>query len=128
MREQVTIENGVLTGYRANGGEELVDEFPVEVFSDICVCRQIIEVTSKGGLILPGEEKKARVARVIAAGPGRTYENGVTVPNPVKVGDVVVFGKYASGGEPLWFRQQEFVLFRAGDIIGKLHPGLTDLE
>ena len=103
-------------------------EFPVEVFSDICVCLQQIEVKSKGGLLLPGEEKKQRVARVLAAGPGRTYENGVTVPNPVKVGDWVVFGKYASGGEPLWFRQQEFVLFRAGDIVGKLRPGLISLD
>jgi chaperonin GroES len=130
--------NGQQLPMGTNGGEtpasnalplDYFDEdFPVEVFSDICVCRQVIEVKSQGGLILPGEEKKARVARVVAAGPGRTYENGVTVPNPVKVGDVVVFGKYASGGEPLWFRQQEWVLFRAGDIVGKLKPGLTDLE
>jgi chaperonin GroES len=125
----------VVTHFRANGqltpGEDIAnlsDDFPVEVFSDICVCRQVIEVQSKGGLILPGEEKKARCARVVACGPGRIYENGVFVPNPVRVGDYVVFGKYASGGEALWFRQQEWVLFRAGDIVGKLKPGLTDLE
>lgn len=139
MNEQtmVTMDKGVLTGaYRTNNGGEqrapLEDdelrEFPVEVFSDICVCKQVLEVQSKGGLILPGEEKKARCARVVACGPGRIYENGVFVPNPVHVGDYVVFGKYASGGEALWFQQQEWVLFRAGDIVGKLKPGLTDLE
>lgn len=92
------------------------------------MCLQVIEAKSQGGLILPGEEKKQRVARVLACGPGRTYENGVTVPNPVRAGDYVVFGKYASGGEPLWFRQTEFVLFRAGDIVGKLKFGLTSLD
>lgn len=98
-------------------------DFPVEVFSDVLICEPIEEPTSQGGIILPGAEKKQREGLILAAGPGRVYENGTFVPNPVKAGDVVVFGKYASGGEPIVFRQKQYLLLRAGDCVGKLKAG-----
>ena len=104
------------------------DYFPADVLSDIIVVKPMEEVKSTGGLILPGEEAKQRYGEVLAAGPGRTYENGVTVPNPVKAGDTVIFGKYASGGEPLRFKQQTYLLLRAGDCVGIMHRGVTKLD
>jgi chaperonin GroES len=103
---------------RANGAD-----FPVEVLSDIIVVLPLEEAKSEGGIVLPGQERIQREGKVVAAGPGRTYENGAFVPNPVQAGDNVVFGKYAAGGEPLWFRRQQYLLLRAGDIVGKLKPG-----
>lgn len=124
-----------LTSVEVRGGDSIVPavpklgvDIPLDVFSDILVCEQEEEIKSTGGLILPGEEKKQRTALVLAAGPGRTYENGVFVPNPVKAGDRVVMSKYSSGGEPLFVKQRQYLLLRAGDCVGVLRDGWKNLD
>ena len=63
----------------------------------VVVRRTEEETTSAGGIVLPGSaaEKPAQ-GEVIAVGPGKRQESGETQPVDVKVGDTVVFGKYAS--------------------------------
>lgn len=54
------------------------------------------EETSKGGIILPGtKEERADHGEVIAVGPGKLLENGTHGAMNVKVGDKVMFKKYA---------------------------------
>jgi chaperonin GroES len=51
---------------------------------------------SRAGIIVPETvEKKPEMGEVIAVGPGRMLENGTRVPVAAKVGDKVVFKKYA---------------------------------
>jgi len=53
------------------------------------------EATSRGGIIIPdAAKKKALRGTVLAAGPGRRDDSGRPVPMDVKVGDVVIFGKF----------------------------------
>jgi len=48
------------------------------------------------GIILPAtaDKEKPMTGKVVATGPGR-YEEGKLVPMQVKVGDMVLFGKYS---------------------------------
>ncbi|MCZ6538461.1 MAG: co-chaperone GroES [Chloroflexi bacterium] len=52
--------------------------------------------TSPGGIIIPDTAKeKPQQGEVIAAGPGRTTDEGKVIDMPVKVGQTVIYSKYA---------------------------------
>ena len=54
------------------------------------------EEVTKSGIILPGRsDEKSEQGEVIAVGPGKINEKGERVVIDVKVGDKVVFKKYA---------------------------------
>ena len=54
------------------------------------------EEKTKGGIIIPDTaQEKPMEGEVIAAGPGARGEDGVLHPLDVKVGDRVLFGKWA---------------------------------
>ena len=55
------------------------------------------EEVTKGGIILPSTVDKERPeqGKVIAVGPGKLRDDGVRVELSVKVGDMVLFKKYA---------------------------------
>ncbi len=57
------------------------------------------EEKTAGGIVLPDAAKEKPIkGKVVAVGPGRTLKNGKRVEPSVKIGDVVLFGKY-SGSE-----------------------------
>lgn len=54
------------------------------------------EEKTKSGIVLPDTAKeKPQQGEVIAVGPGKTLENGQRVALDVKVGDKVIYSKYA---------------------------------
>ena len=73
------------------------------------------EVT-KGGIILPDTAKEKPVeGTIVAAGPGKTGDDGKVVKMEVKVGDIVLYGKY-SGSEVL-VDGTEYLIMRESDIF-----------
>ncbi len=55
------------------------------------------EQKTVGGIVLPDTAKeKPQQGEVLAVGPGRILDNGTRVPMEVKVGDKVMFSKYAA--------------------------------
>lgn len=55
------------------------------------------EEVSDGGIILPDMENQRTLrGEVVAAGPGRVTENGTLVPLTVKIGDHIVYQKFAA--------------------------------
>jgi chaperonin GroES len=53
--------------------------------------------SSKGGIFLPATtQEKPFEGEVIAVGVGKVFENGITQPLSVAVGDRVMFGKYVT--------------------------------
>ena len=67
------------------------------------------------GIVLPGAAKeKPQLARVIAVGPGGTID-GNDVKMQVKVGDTVLFSKYA--GSEFKIDGEEVVIVRQADIL-----------
>jgi chaperonin GroES len=69
------------------------------------------ETTTKSGIIIPDTAKeKPMKGKVIAAGPGKKDE-----PTSVKVGDEVLYGKYA--GTEISVDGSEYLIMRESDIL-----------
>ncbi|AVP55791.1 10 kDa chaperonin [Clostridium tetani] len=77
-----------------------------------------IEETTKSGIVLPGTAKeKPQEAEVIAVGPGGIVD-GKEVKMEVKVGDRVLFSKYA--GNEVKVDDVEYTILRQDDILAVL--------
>ena len=74
------------------------------------------EEVKKGGIIIPDTAKeKPQKGEVIAVGPGRLDEQGNRMPMEVKVGDKVLFSKYA--GTEVKIGDEEYLVMREDDIL-----------
>jgi chaperonin GroES len=74
------------------------------------------EEVKKGGIIIPDTAKeKPQKGEVIAVGPGRLDEKGNRIPLEVKVGDKVLFSKYA--GTEVKVGDEEYLVMREDDIL-----------
>ena len=75
------------------------------------------EEVTKSGLILPDTVDKERPERgeVIAVGPGKILKNGSRSAMDVKVGDKVVFKKYAA--DEIKIDDQEYLVIRMDEIV-----------
>lgn len=83
----------------------------------VVVRRKEEETKTAGGIVLPGSaaEKPAQ-GEVLAVGPGRIMENGEKRPVDLKVGDTVVFGKYASN--TIKIDSEELLILSESEIYG----------
>jgi chaperonin GroES len=73
------------------------------------------EVTA-GGIILPETAKeKPQQGTVIAAGPGRTDEDGKRVAMEIKVGDRVLYAKYS--GTEIKLDGKKVLILRESDVL-----------
>lgn len=82
----------------------------------VVVRRKEEEAKTAGGIVLPGSAKeKPNQGEVVAVGSGRVLENGENRPVDVKVGDIVVFGKYA-GSDTIEVDGEELVILSESDI------------
>ena len=83
----------------------------------VVVLRKEEETKTAGGIVLPGSaaEKPAQ-GEVIAVGPGRILDNGEKRPVDLKVGDTVVFGKYASN--TIKIDNEELLILNESEIYG----------
>jgi len=72
-----------------------------------------------GGILLPetATQDKPQYGNVLAAGPGRTLEDGSLVEMHVKAGDEVLFGAYA--GIEVKINEQKLLVIRQDDILLK---------
>lgn len=77
------------------------------------------EEKTAGGIVLPDKAKeKQQRGKVLAVGPGRMLDNGERAAVAVKVGDEVLFGKYA--GNDVKVDGDELKIMRESDILAKL--------
>jgi chaperonin GroES len=75
------------------------------------------ETKTAGGLIIPDSAKeKPQQGLVVAVGNGKKTEDGKVLPLDVKVGDKVLFGKYA--GTEVKVDGKEYMMMREDDIMG----------
>ena len=73
------------------------------------------EETTKSGIVLPGAAKeKPQMAEVIAIGPGGNVD-GKEIAMQVKVGDKVIYSKYA--GNEVKLDGTEYIVIRQSDIL-----------
>jgi chaperonin GroES len=77
------------------------------------------EEVTKSGIVLPDTAKeKPQRGEVIAVGPGRLNDDGERLPMEVKVGDEVLFAKYA--GTELKIDDEEYLILSEKDILAVL--------
>ena len=76
------------------------------------------EEMTKTGLVLPETAKeKPQEGEVVAVGPGKMTDDGNRIAMDVKVGDVVVYAKYA--GTEFKLDDEELIIVRESDILAK---------
>ena len=72
---------------------------------------------TKGGIVLPDTAKeKPQEGKVVAVGKGKLLDNGSVQPPEVKVGDVILYGKY-SGTEVSTKEGEDLLIMREEDIL-----------
>ncbi len=82
----------------------------------VLVKRLESEEKTAGGLYIPDTAKeKPSKGEVIAVGPGKVADNGQRVDMDVKVGDAVLFNKYA--GTEVKIDGVEYLVMREDDIL-----------
>jgi len=83
----------------------------------VLVRRMEDETTTAGGIVIPdnAKEKPSR-GEVLAVGNGKHLDNGDVRALDVKVGDKVLFGKYA--GNEVKVNGEELLIMREDDIMG----------
>ncbi len=86
----------------------LGDRIVVKVLSE--------EKKTKGGIVLPDTAKeKPTEGEVLAVGTGKVLDNGTKQPIEVKVGDHIIFSKYA--GTEVKVDGEELVIFSERDVL-----------
>lgn len=82
----------------------------------VVVRRKEEETTTAGGIVLPGSaQEKPNQGVVVAVGNGRILDNGEVRAVDVKVGDTVVFGKYA-GSDTIRVDGEDLIILSENDI------------
>ncbi len=82
----------------------------------VVVRRKEEEKTTAAGIVLPGSATdKPNQGEVVAVGNGRILDNGEVRAVDVKVGDIVVFGKYA-GSDTIDVDGEELLILSESDI------------
>jgi len=85
----------------------------------VVVKRKSEEERTAGGLYIPDTAKERPVqAEVVAVGHGKVLDDGTQRPLNLKVGDQVLFGKYA--GNEIKINDEEFLIMREDDILAVL--------
>ena len=90
----------------------------IRPLQDRIVVRRVEEErSSAGGIVIPdaAAEKPVR-GDVLAVGNGKTLENGMVRSLDLKVGDQVLFGKYA--GTEVKINGEELLVMREDDVMG----------
>jgi len=82
----------------------------------IIVKRVEEETKTAGGLFIPETAKeKPQRGEIVAVGNGKKTEDGKVLPLDVKVGDLVLFGKYA--GTEVKVDGDDYLMMREDDIL-----------
>ncbi len=89
----------------------LSDKLVIKIIDDT-------EQTS-GGIFIPDSAKeKPQKGEVIAVGPGKTLEDGKKEDMEVKVGDIVLFAKYA--GTDIKLNDENLKILSEKEVLGIL--------
>ena len=83
---------------------------------DRVVLKELVaEETTKSGIVLPGQaQEKPQQAEVVAVGPGGMVD-GKEVTMNVKIGDQVIYSKYA--GTEVKLDGEQFIIVKQNDIL-----------
>lgn len=79
------------------------------------------------GIVIPDTAtEKPEQGEVVAVGSGKVLQDGTVRALEVKVGDQVLFGKYA--GQTVKIDGEELLVMREDDVMGIVEGGQADLR
>src|SRR3954449_10971439 len=89
----------------------------VRPLHDRIIVQRIEEGEQKvGGIIIPDTAKeKPQQGKVIAAGSGKTKDDGKRIPLDVSAGDTILFGKYS--GQEIKLDGEEYLIVREDEVL-----------
>ena len=77
-----------------------------------------------GGIIIPDSAKeKPQQGKVIAAGAGKTKDDGKRQPLDVKAGDTILFGKYS--GQEIKLDGVDYLIMKEDEVLAAIGADLT---
>lgn len=93
-------------------------QFKIQPLQDrVIVKPKEAEETTKGGIILPDTAKEKPVeGTIVAVGSGKVTDDGKVIALSLKVGDLVLYGKYS--GTEVKIDGEEYLIMRESDIYG----------
>ena len=75
-----------------------------------------------GGIIIPDTAKeKPQQGKVIAAGNGKSKDDGKRIPLDVRAGDTILFGKYS--GQEIKLDGQEYLIMKEDEVLAIFEAG-----
>src|SRR3954469_24096820 len=93
----------------------------------VLVRRVEAEEKTPAGIIIPDTAKEKPVeGEVLAVGPGARDETGKIIPLDVKVGDRVLFGKWA--GTEVLIDGEERLILKESDILGVIEGDAREIQ
>lgn len=91
----------------------------IEPLGDRVAIKPIEGSEMKGHIYIPEAHKDKPIrGTVVAVGPGLEDDGGYPVPMKLKVGDVVIYGKYS--GTQIEHEDQELILIREVDVLARV--------
>jgi chaperonin GroES len=112
-----TRENKRFNFHQKNIIKRRVGNMNVKPMEDRVILRSMeAEAKTAGGIIIPDNAKeKPQKGEIVAVGPGKVNDKGERNAMTVKVGDKVLYGKYA--GTEVTIDGQEYLIVRESDIL-----------
>jgi chaperonin GroES len=100
----------------------------VRPLHDRIVVRRLEEGEQKvGAIIIPDTAKeKPQQGKVLAVGRGRLTDDGKRIPLDVKVGDLILFGKYT--GQEVKLEAEEHLIMREDDVLAVIDDSGTQMK
>lgn len=97
------------------------------LYDRVIVKRVEQQRTTASGIVIPDTAaEKPEQGEVIAVGSGKQLQDGSLRPLEVKVGNRILFGKYA--GQTVKLNGEELLVMREEDILGVIETSATDLK
>ena len=75
-----------------------------------------------GGIIIPDTAKeKPQQGKVIAAGNGKSNDDGKRIPLDVSAGNTILFGKYS--GQEIKLDGEDYIIMREDEVLAIIEGG-----
>jgi chaperonin GroES len=83
---------------------------------DRIIVQRFEEAPRSGALIIPDSAKeKPQQGKVLAAGLGRTTDEGMRLPLDVQAGDTILFGKFS--GQEVRLDGVDYLIMKEDDVL-----------
>ena len=95
----------------------------VRPLHDRIIVRRLEEGEQKvGGIIIPDTAKeKPQQGKVIAAGNGKSNDDGKRIPLDVTAGNTILFGKYS--GQEIKLDGEDYIIMREDEVLAIIEGG-----